>query len=110
MGEKMTLLPCPFCGSTPFVNVIEAHTHAFAPFMPDHPGSVCIECSCGAGLIDDDLDSVSARWNIRAPPAQTVDVEAVREMIAEMDGYSIGDQMDLTRWADKLLQAIGDKM
>jgi hypothetical protein len=51
-------------------------------------------------------------WMARAhlaTPAQTVDIEAVREVIAEMDGYTIGDQMDLTRWADKLSLAIRDK-
>jgi len=59
------LMPCPFCGSAPLVNIIEPHKHGFSG-MPDHPGSCAIECGCGAGLIDDTQELVSNRWNTRS--------------------------------------------
>ena len=64
-----TLLPCPFCGNEPAEYAIEAHSHS-EPLkslgFPDHKGSHCIECGCGAGLIDDTSEKVFARWNTRA--------------------------------------------
>lgn len=67
--SEHTLKPCPFCGEQPTINHIEAHSHSFQINgfkMPDHPGSCVIECTCGAGLIDSDFESVSKRWNTRA--------------------------------------------
>ncbi|WP_428718547.1 hypothetical protein [Undibacterium curvum] len=61
--------PCPFCGNQPIINHIEPHSHSMqlGGFkMPDHPGSCVIECSCGGGMIDNDLQKVSQRWNSRA--------------------------------------------
>ncbi len=64
------LLPCPFCGESPLMQEIEAHSHAggIAGFMPDHPGSFTIECSssCGCGMIADTREQVTAAWNRRA--------------------------------------------
>lgn len=62
------LLPCPFCGQEPMRNFIEPHTHHLSLGglrMPDYPGSVVIECGCGAGLIDDTDEAVTSRWNSR---------------------------------------------
>jgi len=61
------LKPCPFCGGKPSLVTIEPHSHkgGIAAFMPDHPGSAYIECSCGAGLIDVDEKTVADRWNWR---------------------------------------------
>lgn len=63
------LRECPFCGSEPYENAIEPHSHS--PFLkslgiPDHGGSHVIECGCGAGLIDESREAVVARWNRRA--------------------------------------------
>ena len=67
--EMVELKPCPFCGGAPVDRAIEAHTHS-APIkalgIPDHPGSHVVECSCGAGLIDDTREEVVTRWNRRA--------------------------------------------
>lgn len=63
------LLSCPFCGRAPVINRIEPHTHS-GPLkelgIPDHPGSVVIECACGCGLLDATQEAVTARWNQRA--------------------------------------------
>lgn len=63
------LLPCPFCGRAPIINRIEPHTHS-GPLkelgIPDHPGSVVIECMCGCGLLDATQEAVTARWNQRS--------------------------------------------
>lgn len=70
--ETETLKPCPFCGCEPYVALIEPHSHkgGIAAFMPDHQGSATVECGCGAGLIDDDEETVRRRWNQRAGHAQ----------------------------------------
>lgn len=72
MNKKMpiaTLLACPFCGRAPIINHIEPHTHS-GPLkelgIPDHPGSVVIECVCGCGLLDTTQEAVTARWNQRS--------------------------------------------
>jgi hypothetical protein len=44
-----------------------------------------------------------------ATPAQTVDVEAVREVIAAIENSFSTDPYLVKTWADKLSQAIGDK-
>lgn len=64
-----TLLPCPFCGNAPIINRIEQHTHSGLLKelgIPDHPGSVVIECMCGCGLLDATQEAVTARWNQRS--------------------------------------------
>jgi hypothetical protein len=87
------LLPCPFCGGTPFTQEHPPHKHFLVingePF-PDHPGSFTIECNCGCGLIDDTLEEVVTRWNTRAlPPASESlqeENEQLRQRIAELKG------------------------
>lgn len=66
---RAELLGCPFCGSPPTVANIKPHSHkdGIAAFMPDHPGSSYVECSCGAGLIDATEKKVRERWNTRSP-------------------------------------------
>jgi Lar family restriction alleviation protein len=78
------LLPCPFCGGEPVAYEIPPHTHKFATFMPDHPGSFVIECSCGIGLIHENKDTVIAAWNRRAlrPEGVWVPVEIDSNWIA----------------------------
>lgn len=50
--------------------------------MPDHPGSFTIECDpCGAGLIDDDKETVIARWNRRATDAERDALKADNELM-----------------------------
>lgn len=71
-----TLKPCPFCGKDPEHQTLEPHSHAltFGGFkMPDYPGGATVECTCGAGLIDDSLEAVVARWNTRTPPTEGAD-------------------------------------
>lgn len=64
--HESALLPCPFCGNAPTIANIKPHSHkGIAEFMPDHPGSSYVECSCGAGLIDATEELVVARWNKR---------------------------------------------
>lgn len=66
----MDLKPCPFCGCyDPIVEEIEPHTHVFATFMPDYPGSAVIECTsddCGAAIMARTLEEAAERWNRRA--------------------------------------------
>lgn len=76
------LMPCPFCGSAPLVNIIEPHKHSWAE-MPDHLGSCVIECGCGAGLIDDTQELVSNRWNTRSGSSgDPVQLEKAPEPVA----------------------------
>lgn len=75
----MELRECPFCGETPLMHTIAPHRHAMlfeGIKMPDHPGSVVIECGCGAGLIDDTCDKVLERWNRRATQAPSEGADA----------------------------------
>ena len=44
-----------------------------------------------------------------ATPAQTVDIEAVREVIAQIKDFGFAETKDMDKWSDKLSQAIGDK-
>ena len=87
--EMVELKPCPFCGGAPVDRAIEAHTHS-APIkalgIPDHPGSHVVECSCGAGLIDDTREEVVTRWNRRAASPEG-GATAKRELrIKELEG------------------------
>lgn len=65
-SELHELLPCPFCGGDPVLQVHEPHKHALATFMPDHPGSATVECACEVGMIDVTAEKVVAKWNRRA--------------------------------------------
>lgn len=81
--EKLAgeLLPCPFCGGAPVVVKIEPHSHAggIADFMPDHPGSAYIDCTCGVGLIDASKEDVVKRWNARTPASpESTDADNAR--------------------------------
>lgn len=75
--EREAFLPCPHCGEQPLDHAIEPHQHTMSfggVKMPDHTGSHVVECSCGAGMIDETREAVLARWNRRAalatqPPA-----------------------------------------
>lgn len=86
------LLPCPFCGAHPLVNVIEPHDHALAIDgfkMQRHDGSCVIECGCGAGLIDATQEAVTARWNQRA-------TSALQEAHAELDALRADAEREST--------------
>lgn len=77
MVDPIKLLVCPFCSGQATLNEIPAHTHVFARFMPDHPGSWTIECDgpkCGAGLIRDSREDVVRAWNRRGVPENWIDV------------------------------------
>lgn len=75
-AEEPKLLSCPFCGTEGdriIIQTHEPHTHAFATFMPDHPGSATIECGgCSVGMIADTKEKVIAAWNRRAPSGAKV--------------------------------------
>jgi Lar family restriction alleviation protein len=81
MSETEKLLPCPFCGGEPADYEIAPHTHKFATFMPDHPGSHVIECAgCGVGIIQATKDAALAAWNRRAHLAKRDVVEVPRDV------------------------------
>lgn len=64
----IALSPCPFCGRAPTINRIAPHAHSGLLKelgIPDHPGSVVIECVCGCGLVDATEEAVAERWNRR---------------------------------------------
>jgi hypothetical protein len=52
------------------------------------------------------MDAIDANL---ATPAQTVDVEAVREVIAQLKDFGFAETKDMDKWSDKLSQAIGGK-
>lgn len=61
------LKPCPFCGGEAVINTIEPHTHEFATFMPDYPGSTFVECTgCTCALSGDTEEKAIKAWNRRA--------------------------------------------
>ena len=87
MTQSLTqqLLPCPFCGDMPTLIEHPPHTHRYATFMPDHPGSWSIDCSCLAGMIKSDREEVIAAWNrraaIAAAPLTQQLLDALREIM-----------------------------
>lgn len=114
MGEKMTLLPCPFCGN--------ADDFEGSPFPNGRRTSWIIRCgvpNCGCDIVGDSPEGVTKRWNTRhlATPSQTVDVEAAyRAGFIEackwpkpvsQDAYSPAFYRAMAQY--KLAQAIGDK-
>ena len=62
------LKPCPFCGGDVGMIYVPPHTHTtLAGHMPDHPGSVHIECvTCEYAMHGPDEATLTARWNGRA--------------------------------------------
>jgi len=76
----MEIKPCPFCGSKAFIERHEPHVHKFAIFMPDHPGSVTIECvNCSCGMIAESEIDVIKQWNNR------YEIESLRAKLAEAE-------------------------
>lgn len=76
--KAIELKPCPFCGGEALGIEQEAHTHVFATFMPDHPGSFTIECpKCNVWLIDANEEIATAAWNRRALRDLPVEAEPV---------------------------------
>lgn len=69
--ELAALLPCPLCGKDdPIFELIHAHTHHVAVFMPDYPGACVISCGqCGCAIMcegEASQDDAFKRWNTRA--------------------------------------------
>jgi hypothetical protein len=64
--DKVTLLPCPFCGST-------------APEMLGHDSVWCGSCLATMPEHDPDVPNARARWNTRASTAP--DSEKLREAL-----------------------------
>ena len=62
------LKTCPFCDGDVGMLYIPPHTHtSLAGHMPDHPGSVHIECvTCEYVMHGPDEPTLTARWNGRA--------------------------------------------
>lgn len=59
------LKPCPFCGNKAVIRTIEPHTHNLVN-IPDHPGSVFIECSnCTCAISADNRKEAIKLWNRR---------------------------------------------
>lgn len=69
--ELVELAPCPLCGKEgPIFELIHAHTHHVAVFMPDYPGACVISCGqCGCAIMcegEASQDDAVKRWNTRA--------------------------------------------
>lgn len=98
MAEKMTLLPCPFCGGEAVAEnyIVEAQV-------------VCLGClakivrSHGAHADNGTHDAIEA-WNRRAQPAQAVDAlqDAIFQ-IAERLGEVRDPDMDDMSWHTQLI-------
>lgn len=101
MAEKMTLLPCPFCGSTDVETYPADRERSRWNVCCGNPGCV----TRGDNDYLTQADSVAA-WNRRhiAQPAQAVDVGEIREVIAYLQ---VGHRFDVDM-ADKLTRAIGN--
>lgn len=95
---------CPFCGEQPTLDEIPAHTHKFATFMPDHPGSWVVECNCGCGLINDTAERVVERWNTRAVAPE---VAALAKAADDMwDAITFGNVHKVSNLAGPLRHAL----
>lgn len=74
LSDVGELLPCPFCGGSVELNIIEPHSHFIATFMPDKISwsayIECNNCSCAMGTDGDSELSVKQKvieiWNTRA--------------------------------------------
>ena len=86
----MEVKPCPHCGSEVDIVEIPPHKHMFVK-SPDHPGSWYIECSCGAGMIDESREKLIERWNRRAEPSES---ELLREEKAAKFDVVVGVAKD----------------
>lgn len=87
------LLPCPFCGRPPIINRIAPHTHNVfikaLSILPDHPGSVVIECVCGCGLMDATEEAVTVRWNQRIATPATLRAHVFRELVNDLRDIAV---------------------
>lgn len=85
-------LPCAHCGARPFVEVIPAHEHTVAKFMPPVGDTWTIECSgCEAGFCGGTREDVLAAWNRRAaqPPGDSYR-DLYLEAAAKLDRERLG--------------------
>lgn len=66
------LIPCPFCGKEPHIEVIEPHTHSGwlktqIPDLPDCEGEAFVICeNCSAAISGKTETEVIEKWNHRA--------------------------------------------
>jgi hypothetical protein len=101
------LLPCPLCGGEVIGYEIHPHSHAFATFMPDHPGSYVAECpECDFYLTRPTRTETAAAWNRRTVPSHEGVVEWRPIETAPKDGTDIlvwdGDAQCVACWDESL--------
>jgi hypothetical protein len=65
MNKNINLLPCPFCGGTPYIEEIPAHKHALGGCIPDSEGEAFIMCNCSAAISGKTKEDVASKWNSR---------------------------------------------
>ena len=127
--SAMTLLPCPFCGSSAEYKCEVEWTHLSAS-EAQHSGlgvsggsirheSHRVYCTnqlnCYAAMGGWSADAAVTLWNRRiTQPAQSVDVEKVREVISELSqrgntGFNTNERARCNHWADKLTAALQEK-